>query len=271
MFRLPAGNLIASASALGASCKYLQLGRTATRQNGGPLILDHDQINIIFQAATQLKAASGEMKMVACAAAARDLGDTFQRLPPPTSRGMVLIGRPLDELIAGLEYFLRTFRDEIDARPLFAMPPGKAPLYDQTEPLFGDTVDANFPSSADDVAEAGRCFALGRWTAAVMHLMRALETPLALLAAHVGVDGTVNWNKSLNEIEAKLRAIGKRDHGPAEEQWAAEATSHFRAIKNAWRNHVMHARTFYDEERATEIYEAVRALMRSLAPRLAEA
>ena len=270
MFRLPAGNLIASASALGASCKYLQLGRTAARSNGDALVLDHDQIKVMLQAATLLKATAEQMKMVACAAAARDLADTFQRLPPPSARGMILAGQVLDDLIAGLEYLLRTFRDEIDARPLFAMPPGSASFYDQPKPLFGERVDTSFPSSADDVAEAGRCFALGRWTAAVMHLMRALETPLALLAARVGVDEAVNWNKSLNEIEGKLRAVSKRDHGATEEQWAAEAASHFRSIKNAWRNHVMHGRSFYDEDRATEILEAVRALMRSLASRLAE-
>ncbi|HEV7252133.1 MAG TPA: hypothetical protein VGN97_03410 [Mesorhizobium sp.] len=98
----------------------------------------------------------------------------------------------------------------------------------------------------------------------------ALETPLGLLAAHVGLSGAVNWNRSLNEIEAKLRTISKREHGGAEEQWAADAASYFRAVKNAWRNHVMHGRVFYDEERATEVLEAVRALLRSLASKLSE-
>jgi len=270
MLRLPAGNLIASASALGASCKHLQLGRTETRRTGDALVLDHDQLKVIFEAATLLRAAADQMDMVACAAAARDLGDCFQRLPLPTARGLALAGRSLDDLIAGLEYLLRTFRDEIDARPLFAMPPGSVTFYDQPEPLFGQKVDDSFPLSAEDIAEAGRCFALGRWTAAVMHLMRALESPLSLLAAQVGIAGAVNWNKSLNEIESKLRTISKREHGEAEEQWAAEAASHFRVIKNAWRNHVMHGRVFYDEERATEVLEAVRALMRSLAVKLAE-
>jgi len=60
------------------------------------------------------------------------------------------------------------------------------------------------------------------------------------------------------------------EHGPGEEQWAAHAASHFRAIKNAWRNRAMHGRDFYDQERATEIYEAVRALMRHLAGKLSE-
>lgn len=161
--------------------------------------------------------------MVACSAAARDLGDCFRRLPSPQAAGLLLDEDRLDDLIGGLEYLLRTFRDEIDARPLFAMSQASAELYDQSTPLFGERVEDAFPSAAQDVSEAGRCMAAGRWTAAVMHLMRALETPLALLAADVGVGVGANWNKSLNDMEAHLRAISKRSHGSDAEQWAAEA------------------------------------------------
>jgi hypothetical protein len=270
MLRLPAGNLIASASVIGGSCKFLQLGRTQARATGDLLVVNFEQMKAIFDGATLMKSAAEHLGMVACAAAARDLGEVFQRLPPPTPRGLLLDETRLDALIGGLEYLLRTFRDELDARPLFVMPAANAALYDQPQPLFGDGVDDAFPSSAEDIAEAGRCLALARWTAAVMHLMRALETPLALLAAHVDVSPAANWNKSLNDIEAKLRAVSKREHGALEEQWAAEAASQFRAIKNAWRNHAMHGLSFYDEARATEIFEAVRALLRHLSSKLAE-
>ncbi|KQO49970.1 hypothetical protein [Methylobacterium sp. Leaf85] len=271
MFRLPAGNLIASASAIGASCKFLQLGLHQARLNGEELILDIEQMKTIYEAAGLMRAASQQLGLVVCASAARDLGDCFERLPPPRQHGLMLNERQLGDLINGLEYLLRTFRDELDSRPLFAMPTASADLYDQPRPLFGEVVDDAFPGSAEDIAEAGRCMAVGRWTAAVMHLMRALEPPLDLLAAYVQVAPGTNWNKSLNEIEAKLRGISKRDHGVDEERWAAEAASHFRAFKNAWRNHAMHARSFYDQERATEIFEAVRALLRHLATKLPEA
>lgn len=270
MYRLPGGNLFASASSLGASCKYLQIGRHEVRGQGGPLLVSLEQMGLIIQTAGLLKAASAELGMVACAAAASELGDAFKRLPRPSPEGLALNEAQLDDLIGNMEYLLRTFRDEIDARPLFALPPASAELYDQKQPLFGMVVDDAFPSSAKDVAEAGRCMAMGRWTAGVMHLMRALETPLALLAEHVGVAQASNWNRQLNEIEKKLRTVSTAEHGPGEEQWAAHAASHFRAIKNAWRNRAMHGRDFYDQERATEIYEAVRALMRHLAGKLSE-
>lgn len=270
MLRLPAGNVIASASHIGGSCKFLQVGRRHARETGNLLAIDLEQMSGIFQAAAVLRSAAEQTGMVACAAAARDLGDCFQRLPRPEMDRLSLTERQLDELIGGLDYLLRTFRDEIDARPLFVMNPTNARLYEQPAPLFGEEVDDAFPSSAEDIAEAGKCLAVARWTAAVMHLMRALEPALAALAAHVGVTGEVNWNKALNEIESKLKSVSKREHGPAEEQWAAEAASHFRAIKNAWRNHAMHGRASYDEARATEIFEAVRALMRHLAGSLSE-
>lgn len=40
-----------------------------------------------------------------------------------------------------------------------------------------------------------------------MHLMRALEPPLAALAAHAGIPDGENWNKQRNEIESKPRRI----------------------------------------------------------------
>jgi hypothetical protein len=255
---------------IGGSCKFLQVGRRQVREHGQELVLQLDLMESIVQAATVMRAAANHLGMVVCAAAATDLGGCLKRLPPPNAGCLMLSERHLDDLISGLEYLLRTFRDEIDARPLFAMSPTNADLYDQPQPLFGAHVEDGFPSSAEDIAEAGKCLAVGRWTGAVMHLMRALEPPLAALATHVGIPSGVNWNKSLNEIEHKLRTVTKHGQGEKEEQWAAETASHFRAIKNAWRNHAMHGRSFYDEERATEIYEAARALMRHVSGRLRE-
>ena len=45
-------------------------------------------------------------------------------------------------------------------------------------------VNDKFPSAAFDIDEAGKCLAIGRSTAAVFHLMRALET--AIRAVHQG-------------------------------------------------------------------------------------
>ncbi len=68
-------------------------------------------------------------------------------------------------------------------------------------------------------------------------------------------------NKTLNEIEAKTREVGRRSQGAEAEQWAAEAATHLRFVKNAWRNQAMHPRHTYDEERAVTIFESARSFM----------
>jgi hypothetical protein len=45
-------------------------------------------------------------------------------------------------------------------------------------PLFGETVGQKFPSCAFEIEEAGKCLGFSRNTAAVFHLMRALEVAI---------------------------------------------------------------------------------------------
>lgn len=144
MHRLPAGNHFASASSLGASCKFLQLGRTEARRTGAALVLSIDQMNMIFQSATLLKKTAAQVDMVACVAASTDLERVFKRLPRPTTLGLSLAVGHIDDLVGNLEYLLRTFRDEIDARLMFVLPPVSVSLYDQVEPLFGEAVESAF-------------------------------------------------------------------------------------------------------------------------------
>ena len=54
--------------------------------------------------------------------------------------------------------------------------------YWQNPNLFGSEVTENFKSALYDINEAGKCFALGRDTACVFHLMRVLEHGLRVVA-----------------------------------------------------------------------------------------
>lgn len=171
--------------------------------------------------------------------------------------------------IERVSHFQHALFSEMQSKLVVTMSSSNRGLLEQAVPLFGEAVDDAFPRAAYDITEAGKCLALERWTAAVMHLMRALEHGLAALAAFCGVDfGSDNWNQALNKMEAELRKVGRKTHSPADEQFAAEAVTHFRAIKNAWRNHAQHGKDTYDEERALAIFESVRSFMRHLATRL---
>jgi hypothetical protein len=175
----------------------------------------------------------------------------------------------LQQIVSHAERVVTTFMDELSGRYLLVLASKHAEFFQLPDP-FGDSVAAAFPSATYDISEAAKCRALGRWTATVMHLMRVLEVGLRALAEKYGLEAGPNWNTLLNQIEAESRKIGKRTHGAAEEQWAAEAATHLRFIKNAWRNHAMHALEKYDEERSVAIFENTRDFMKHLSINLSE-
>ena len=184
------------------------------------------------------------------------------------------LGAPLGQLV-------KTYCEELRERVAHELQ-GKAIYYisDHVDllsdsPLFGDKVDEAFPSASYDVTEAGRCLALRRPTACVLHLMRALETGLASLSAALGVSmPRKSWDVIINKLEKEIK---DRSLNPPNEKWKEEdesffsgAASHFRIIKNAWRNHAMHGRDKYTEQEAGDIYGSVRSFMQHLSERLSE-
>jgi hypothetical protein len=165
-------------------------------------------------------------------------------------------------------------RDELSGISLFCLPESEARFYSPEDPLFGSEVAEKFPSSNYDIEEAGKCLALRRATACVAHLMRALEPALRCLAGELGVTfGHQNWHNILDQIEKEIRNKGAGPHPPGwknDEQFFSESAAHFRLLKDAWRNHTMHLRDRYDEERAEVVFMHVRLFMRHLSARLSE-
>jgi hypothetical protein len=143
------------------------------------------------------------------------------------------------------------------------------PQFFDPEDAAANKVSVQFPSAAEDIAEAGKCFALGRSTASVMHLNRAVEAGLIALATALGVTRQNDWGKYLtgidNALQAKLKASGARS---PDEQFYAEVHITFDAVRRAWRNPTMHVDKTYTMERAEEIIFAVRGFMRHLATKL---
>ncbi|GGA47140.1 hypothetical protein GCM10011395_16710 [Sphingomonas psychrolutea] len=140
--------------------------------------------------------------------------------------------------------------------------------YSDEQRLFGEAVHAAFPSASYDIQEAGKCRALGRWTATVMHLMRALDP--AILAFQSALNVSVpkeNWQQIIDQIEAAIKGQG---HKHPDHQWNSEASAFFRVLKDAWRNHAMHGKDQYDEERASAVYDSVRGFLRHLATKISE-
>jgi hypothetical protein len=149
---------------------------------------------------------------------------------------------------------------------LFLQIPPKHRVYLEDVASYSELAVA-FPDAIEDLREAGNCRALGRWTASVMHLMRALEVGLTYLASNTGVTHEDNWNSTLNLIEKKLREVRKNIDGRQAEQWAAEAGTHLRFIKNAFRNYAMHPLARYDEDDAVSIFDNTVVFLNHLSKR----
>ena len=174
------------------------------------------------------------------------------------------------------ELSLRTFYtialDKADYLQAFTPDSGNNPVESKWEPIF-----KAFPSTSFDAKEAFKCFALGRNTACVFHLMRVLELGLKPLGAifEVSLEHT-NWQPAIGAIEKEIRKM------PADQKWKilpdckeqheffSQAASNFSVLKDAWRNYTAHARGKYDEQEASDILMSVRAFMAKLSNRFTE-
>jgi hypothetical protein len=150
--------------------------------------------------------------------------------------------------------------------------------YLSEKPLFGMSVFEAFLKSNTDIMEAGKCLAFERPTAAVLHLMRALEHPLRAMADALDVPIKDNWNKILTDLENKIRDVDDSGKRPKPSYWEGRkedqnfylsATVHFFSIKNVYRNDSMHGnKEKYTLEEAKKIFETVKYFMAHLSARL---
>lgn len=160
--------------------------------------------------------------------------------------------------------------DEASEKNVFIMPSDRVQYYDRPH-LFGETVDQVFPTATLDIEEAGKCYAMGRNTACVFHLMRVMEVGLRGLSDLLGNpnDGAPNWGQILSRCDRELQRPTQRSaEWNADPTFFSEATAQLRAVKDAWRNPTMHVEASYDEERTLDIWNAVSAFMRSLARKM---
>lgn len=170
-----------------------------------------------------------------------------------------------------IEHFSMRVIDELSMRYIVTIATKNVHYLDASKPHFGNEVFDAFSSANDDIAESAQCLALDRGTACVMHLMRAAEVALKALGKALGVGAQSNWGSYLREIEKELARRAKQSGArTADEQFYSEAAISFDHLKRAWRNPTMHVERTYSPERASEIFEAVRSLMRHLASRIRE-
>lgn len=196
----------------------------------------------------------------------------------------------LDEIKTGSRHSFQWLHDQIEAieklvekelrdRAFFFIPPERMKYWPkQSEPFaFGKDVASNFPSATFDANSAAFGVATTLGTAAVFHLMRVLEIGLSVLGKQFGVSlAHTNWAPAIEQIESKIRDMHKDPTWKAmpdckeQQEFYAQAASHFAILKDAWRNYTMHARGKYTEDEAEQMFLSVKAFMQKLAERLKE-
>ena len=183
---------------------------------------------------------------------------------PTTERSYSVVRAAKD-----LENLRERILDQINSRYFLFIRASRLDYYQKPE-LFGPDVAVKFPNAIDDIEEAGKCLALDRGTAAVMHLMRVLECGLKGLALLLGIPYAPSWESYLKQIQAKISA----DHQSKDADWKRDEvffrdiSGDLMTIKQAWRNPTMHVGRKYSADEAEEIFRAVRTLMQHLATKI---
>jgi hypothetical protein len=173
-----------------------------------------------------------------------------------------------------IESIYVALRGELGAL-LFKVIPLNRARYNNSGWLKTSIIQSSFPTSFKELERAGICYSLGQPTASVFHSMRALEPSLIALAKpfpHIS-PAYENWQTIIEQIESAVRAIGQQPKSQQkidDEKFYGAATSHLYFVKNAWRNHVAHARDSYSDDEAVKILSHTLEFIESLCPRLQE-
>jgi hypothetical protein len=211
----------------------------------------------------------------ALAAQTREQVQSGRETPAEIHAFLITIDRSFLEALTG-EWFLRV---DADLRQ----------YYDQPV-LFGPLVHAKFPSARPDIQEAGNCLATERNTAAVFHLMRAVEWALRAMCANLGFtrmrktkkSGKVSyqpiehteWDKILKQLQARVDAKMVKLTRGAQKQKLQEfyypAIQDVNGFREAWRNHVMHSRREYNGPDALAVLGHVQRFMVSASEHISE-
>ena len=182
--------------------------------------------------------------------------------------------------------------DEFDKLKFIYIESARTQFIDRDD-LFGDEVKDKFPSAMKDLRDAGNCLACDCNTAAVFHLMRVVEWGLRAFCGHLGFTEVIEkydrtglgaheyrpieyatWDKILGQLhgvaDKKIDLISDRGQKQAAQEFYHPVIAEVAAMKDAWRNHVVHCRQRYEYEDAVAILAHVKRLFVTLSRRVSE-
>jgi HEPN domain-containing protein len=148
--------------------------------------------------------------------------------------------------------------DDLKLRRFLSLESREIPYFGKAREIFGSKVEQKFPNATEDIEGAGNCLALGQPTAAVFHLMRAMELAVQTLSSTLDIQNVEReWGKLLSDIHKKIEKMPK---GTVRDEWS-EVHANLYHVKQAWRHSTMHPKETYTFEQARDVLSAVRAFM----------
>src|SRR5258708_27237815 len=177
-------------------------------------------------------------------------------------------GIPALDLVTLTMDLIRRIQDDMKRALYLRLEGEESDYYSGKKPDWGKALSAF--DIRDEVSEGTRSFGVGRYPAAAFHMMRVLEVGLNALAAELSVPYEHrNWENIINDIEARVREIDKSPdpHRKAKLHFYSAVAIHFRFLKDAWRNYVMHVKEPYSPATAHTTIRHVSEFMAQLAER----
>lgn len=184
----------------------------------------------------------------------------------------------IDDLADLIKTLMEQIESELEEKTVFCIPREDVKFYVEPKNWFPGSFKA-FPSATADMEDACRCFALERYTACVYHCMGVLQAGLYAMAHDLGVMlkypvQMAEWQEVISAIEAKIEPLRQlpRSHPQRDEllSFYPGCATHFRFLKDAWRNHIAHMREKYDRNAAHAILGQVQGFMEQLSEKIHE-
>lgn len=266
MLAVEVGNIATCSSNLSVQIQGWRTVRAFAADNGTTCVIQKSDVDIAFQSATKIQQLARDYGLETTGAASDRLLQRFQSLQHNAGI-IVLSDTELELIISQAMRLVENLSDECCARQFLLLTSSDAALYKQPLSVFTNEVVDSFPDAQFDLEEAGMCLALGRYTACVFHLMRAMESGVRLLANHLNVTiaskhgETLAWGILASNIGTAIKQMEK---GSKRDEWH-NLHALLVSANRAWRTKTAHPEKTYTEEHAREAVAAVKSFLSKMA------
>ena len=233
-------------------------------------IYSPETLSIFRERAKILSNTFHEVGMTAFAKAADDLLleiDRTEKLPNGDRR---FSGQNYGSAMGHLNTLAEYLGIDFAEKYLLVLEPNNISYFEKS--FVGEKVEATFVDAIYDLGEAGKCLALERSTAAVFHLMRAMETSIRIIGEKLNATVANEHGETLPRgilvanIKPKIEALPK---GPMQDEWfKLHALLH--SVNRAFRTKTAHPASKYTQEEAENALSATKAFMQEMTERLNE-